>query len=175
MQFCGRQYVRTVNYVKYVTARNLIGPCWAPQLSTTIEVWNQSALCQPNYFVRGTSSLSFSLFGLDPFLSAFILCQRNQEMALHLTSLSALGNSLCASNSQEWNLVFRCANITTLILHTCLMPLYALRWRSFSPACNVARVIAPASAIHAAFSSTVKLLLCLFLRLAFYSSALLWP
>ena len=27
VQYTGRQYVRTVNYVKYVTARNLIGPC----------------------------------------------------------------------------------------------------------------------------------------------------
>ena len=34
VQYTGRQYVRTVNDVKYVTARNLIGPCRAPQLST---------------------------------------------------------------------------------------------------------------------------------------------
>jgi len=34
VQYIGRQCVRTVNYAKYVTARNLIGPCRAPQLST---------------------------------------------------------------------------------------------------------------------------------------------
>jgi len=91
-------------------------------------------------------SLFLSLFNLDPFLSAFILCQRKHEVTPQFTSLSALGNSLCASKVREY--------IYTYSSHS-----------SFSPACTVARVIAPA--IHAAFSSIVEVLLCLFLRLVF--------